>query len=420
MKVLVIGSGGREHALVWKLNQSKEIKKLYCAPGNAGTYELAKNIPISANDLKGLLEFSQKEKIDLTVVGPEEPLALGIVDKFTKSGLEIFGPTRKAAQIEASKIFAKKFMKRFAIPTADFEVFDDYNRALSYLRSCSFPKVIKADGLAAGKGVSVCHSLTEAEEALKKMMLEKVFSGAGESVVIEEYLAGEEASILAFTDGETIIPMIPAQDHKPVFDGDKGPNTGGMGCYAPAPIVTPSLLQAITKQVLIPTIQGMKKIGRPYKGVLYAGLMIKGKGFKVLEFNCRFGDPETQVILPLLQSDLLEIIQSCLAGRLGEVQIKWEKGSCVCVVLASGGYPLKYEKGKEIIGCENLRRESNTVAFHAGTAIKVVTNGGRVLGITSTAPTIKQAISKAYQSVKKVSFEKMHYRIDIGAKASRS
>lgn len=423
MKVLVIGSGGREHALAWKLSQSKKVKKIYCAPGNAGTQELAINIALGAEDLKNLVKFAKREKIDLTIVGPDNSLALGIVDKFEKAGLKIFGPNKKAAQIEASKIFAKRFMKKFNIPTADFKVFSDHKKVLTYLHSCSFPQVIKADGLALGKGVSICHSFKEAKKEVEKIMVKKTFGEAGKKIVIEEYLLGQEASILAFADGQIVVPMIPSQDHKQVFDGDKGPNTGGMGCYAPVPIITSKLMRQIIKEVLIPAVKGMRKIGRPYKGILYAGLMVKDNQVKVLEFNARFGDPETQVVLPLLRTDLLEIIESCLSGNLDKIRIKWRKEACVCVVLASGGYPLEYKKGKEIKGLGSFKGVSDSFVFHAGTALndkhRFVTNGGRVLCVSSVAPSLKQAKNKSYQGVKRISFDGMHYRTDIGMKALR-
>lgn len=422
MKVLVIGSGGREHALVWKLAQSPQNPQLFAAPGNAGIAELARCVPIAADDLKGLRDFALEEGIELTVVGPEVPLALGIVDLFQGSGLRIFGPTKAAAQIEASKVFAKEFMREVGIPTGDFKVFDDYGQALDYLQGWDGPIVVKADGLAAGKGSIVCDNRQEAEAALELIMVERKFGASGDRVLIEERLYGEEASCLAFSDGERIALFPPTQDHKPVFDGDRGPNTGGMGCYAPAPVVNPELQEEIRRTILEPAIRGLAERGCPYRGVLYAGVIITEEGPKVLEFNCRFGDPETQPQVPLLESDLLAILEACIDGRLEEGRVRWRKGAAVCVVLASGGYPGEYEKGKPITGLDRITDPQTTV-FHAGTARRdggLVTNGGRVLGVTSWDDTIERAIKRVYQQVGLIQFEKMHYRTDIGAKALRN
>ena len=422
MKVLVIGSGGREHALVWKLAQSVQRPQLFAAPGNAGIAELARCVPIAADDLKGLRDFALEEGIDLTVVGPEVPLALGIVDLFRGSGLRIFGPTKAAAQIEASKVFAKEFMREVGIPTGGFEVFDDYGQALAYLQGRDGPIVVKADGLAAGKGSIVCDNRREAEAALELIMVERKFGASGDRVLIEERLYGEEASCLAFSDGEHIALFPPTQDHKPVFDGDKGPNTGGMGCYAPAPVVTPELREEIRRTILEPAIQGLAERGCLYQGVLYAGVIITEEGPKVLEFNCRFGDPETQPQVPLLESDLLSILEACIDGQLEEGEVRWRRGAAVCVVLASGGYPGEYEKGKPITGLDRITDPQTTV-FHAGTARRdgeIVTNGGRVLGVTSWDNTIERAIERVYRQVRLIEFEKMHYRTDIGAKALRN
>ena len=422
MKVLVIGSGGREHALVWKLAQSVQRPQLFAAPGNAGIAELARCVPIAADDLKGLRDFALEEGIDLTVVGPEVPLALGIVDLFRGSGLRIFGPTKAAAQIEASKVFAKEFMREVGIPTGGFEVFDDYGQALAYLQGRDGPVVVKADGLAAGKGSIVCDNRREAEAALELIMVERKFGASGDRVLIEERLYGEEASCLAFSDGEHIALFPPTQDHKPVFDGDKGPNTGGMGCYAPAPVVTPELREEIRRTILEPAIQGLAERGCLYQGVLYAGVIITEEGPKVLEFNCRFGDPETQPQVPLLESDLLSILEACIDGQLEEGEVRWRRGAAVCVVLASGGYPGEYEKGKPITGLDRITDPQTTV-FHAGTARRdgeIVTNGGRVLGVTSWDNTIERAIERVYRQVRLIEFEKMHYRTDIGAKALRN
>ena len=430
MRILVIGSGGREHALVWKLAQSPSNPQLFGAPGNAGIARLARCVPIQADDLQGLHHFALEKHIDLTLVGPEVPLAVGIVDLFENSGLRIFGPTKAAAQIEVSKVFAKEFMREAGIPTGDFEVFDDYERARAYVRKQDRPLVVKADGLAAGKGSIVCDTPQEAEVALVRIMVERSFGAAGDRVLIEERLFGEEASCLAFSDGHHLALFPATQDHKPAYDGDQGPNTGGMGCYAPAPLVTPELEQEIHDRILEPAIQGLAQRGRPYRGVLYAGVIITAQGPKVLEFNCRFGDPETQPQVPLLESDLVSILEACIEGRLGEKEVRWREGAAVCVVLASGGYPGAYEKGKPITGLDRITDPQSTV-FHAGTARRAcpegsrrdgetVTNGGRVLGVTSWDTTIAQAIERVYRQVEKIHFEKMHYRTDIGAKALRS
>ncbi len=419
MKVLIVGSGGREHALAWKLGQSRKISQIFIAPGNAGTVQIGKNINIAAENVQSLLSFAQKEKIDLTVVGPEAPLALGIVDLFKKKNLLIFGPLKKAAQIEASKVFAKRFMKKFKIPTADFKAFSDYQKTKKYLKTCQFPQVLKADGLTAGKGVFVCKTLNEALKVLKEIMVEKKFGLAGNKLVIEECLLGQEVSVIGFTDGQTILPLLVAQDHKPIFDGDKGPNTGGMGAYAPTPLVNQKMMDQIINQILKPAVLGMKKIGRPYQGILYAGLMLTKQGPEVLEFNCRFGDPETQPQLMLLKSDLIDLILACIEGKLKNKKISWYPGYSVCVVLASKGYPDKYQKGYKIRGLPQ-RSLLTTQIFHASTKLvqnKIVTNGGRVLGVTSRAPTLKQAIEKAYLQVEKINFKNKYYRTDIGAKA---
>ena len=421
MKILVIGSGGREHALVWKLAQSLHHPQLFAAPGNGGMAELARCIPIAAEDLKELRDFALEEGMDLTVVGPEVPLALGIVDLFQSSGLRIFGPTTAAAQIEASKAFAKEFMREVGIPTGDFHVFEDYEQALAYLRGQDRPWVVKADGLAAGKGSIVCDNRQQAEEALELIMVERAFGAAGDRVLIEERLYGEEASCLAFSDGKHLALFPATQDHKPAYDGDQGPNTGGMGCYAPAPVVTPELQEEIRCTILEPAIRGLAERGTPYQGVLYAGVIITKEGPKVLEFNCRFGDPETQPQVPLLESDLVSILEACMEGRLKGADARWQKGAAVCVVLASGGYPGDYEKGKPISGLDRIT-DPQTAVFHAGTARRdggIVTHGGRVLGVTSWDTDIARAIERVYQQVKLINFERMHYRTDIGAKALR-
>ncbi len=420
MKVLVVGGGGREHALVWKISQSPKVTKIYAAPGNAGIAQLAECVPIKAEDIAGLLAFAQSTMIDLTIVGPEGPLSRGIVDVFTQAGLRAFGPSGKAAEIEASKRFSKDLMKKYSIPTAEYEVFVDKAAAASFVRQKGAPIVIKADGLAAGKGVVVAETMEEALKALDVIMTEKAFGSAGDRVVIEECLKGEEASFMAFSDGKTVVPMASSQDHKRVFDSDKGPNTGGMGAYSPAPIVTKKLERKVMDTIMIPTVRAMEKEGRTFKGVLYAGLMIHDGEAKVLEFNARFGDPETQPVMARLETDLIEIIDAILAGTLSKIDIKWKPDSAVCVVMASGGYPGSYEKGKVITGLENAVKKKDVVVFHAGTALKngaVVTDGGRVLGVTGLGPVIAAAIDNAYAGVREISYEGAHYRRDIGARA---
>lgn len=422
MKILVIGSGGREHAIVWKLAQSPLAEEIYCAPGNAGIADLAECVNIPADDVDTLLEFAQAEKIGLTVVGPEAPLAAGIVDKFTAAGLKIFGPSQKAAMIEGSKALAKEIMEKYGIPTAKYAAFTDKEAALAYLDANPAPIVVKADGLAAGKGVVVAMTTAEAREAVESMLSGNAFGAAGARVVIEEYLEGEEVSVLAFSDGKTVLPMVSAQDHKRVFDDDKGPNTGGMGAYSPAPIYTPQLAGQVLQQVLQPAVDGMRQEGRLYKGVLYAGLMLTAQGVKVLEFNARFGDPETQAVLMRLQSDLAEIMLAVIDERLDEYSLSWADEAAVCVVMASGGYPGAYAKGQPISGLPQAAEQADTVVFHAGTKFsgqQVVADGGRVLGVTASAPTIKAAIDKAYQAVDLISWQDCFCRRDIGAKALR-
>lgn len=419
MKILVVGSGGREHTLVWKIAQSPLVKTIYCAPGNAGIGQLAQCVPIKDTNIDELLRFADKNHIDLTVVGPEVPLAMGIVDRFQSQGLNIFGPSRRAAEIESSKIFAKYVMKKYGIPTATHKKFDQFEEAKKYLDSVDIPIVIKADGLAAGKGAVVCLTREEAGESLQKMMVDRIFGEAGKKVIIEQYLRGQEVSVLAFTDGVNILPLVPAQDHKPIFDGDKGPNTGGMGAYAPAILVDDEMLKTVQKKILEPAVKGMALEDRPYRGVLYAGLMITRQGPKVIEFNCRFGDPETQVILPLVNSDIVPILQACSNGNLKKMKLEGSNKFAVCVIMASGGYPGKYEKGKQIIG---LDREfgDEVIIFHAGTKYtndRIVTNGGRVLGVTALGADIGDAINRAYRAVGKITFDGAYYRKDIGYKA---
>ncbi|MDI6704365.1 MAG: phosphoribosylamine--glycine ligase [bacterium] len=423
MKVLVVGSGGREHALCWKIRCSNRVKDLYAVPGNAGISKIAKCIDIkigSPNYFADLANLVKKEHIDLIIVGPEAPLVEGISDYFANQGLRIFGPNKRAARLEGSKAFAKHFMKKYGIPTADFCTFTNFGDAVEYIKKKGVPIVIKASGLAAGKGVSVCFSLEEAIDSLRRIMVSQVFGRAGQRVVIEEYLEGDEVSILAFVDGETFIPMVSSTDHKRIFDQDKGPNTGGMGAYSPTPVVTREIERRIEEEILYPTVKGLLDEGERYVGVLYLGLMITRDGPKVLEYNIRFGDPETQVILPRLRTDLVEIIEACLSGSLNRLEIKWDEGATVCVVVASGGYPGKYENGKEILGLEEVGSMENVFVFHAGTVQrngKIVTSGGRVLGVTSSARTMDEAVKKVYTAVDKIHFDSMYYRKDIGYKA---
>ncbi len=437
MRVLVIGSGGREHALIWKIAQSKLVDRIFCAPGNGGIRNLAECIDIKVNDIQGLLDFAVREKIDLTVVGPELPLADGIVDEFQKAKLKIFGPTKKAARLESSKVFAKELMKKYNVPTADFDIFDEPEAAKRFVNQTGSPCVVKADGLAVGKGVIICKTTQEAEEAIDSIMRDKIFGQAGARIVIEDCLQGEEASIIVFTDSKEIIPLASSQDHKRVFDFDKGANTGGMGAYSPAPVVTAELDKQILESIVSPVIKGLISEGLIYKGILYVGIMITPDGPRVLEFNVRFGDPETQAILPRLNSDLIEVMLATVEGTLSQWkkargQLDWDKRTCVCVVCASGGYPGKYEKGKEIFGLDEILSIPGVEVFHAGTKIfdtgktniqhptsniKYITNGGRVLGVTGLGDTIEQAIKRTYEAVEKIKFEGMHYRKDIGQKA---
>ncbi len=420
MKVLVIGNGGREHALVWKISQSSRVSKIFCAPGNAGTSELAENIPIKADDIEGLLTFAQKEKIDLTVVGPELPLTLGLVDRFEASDLRVFGPNRAAAVLEGSKAWTKDFLKENAIPTAAYENFDDFEEAVVYLKKQSFPVVIKADGLAAGKGVVIAQDEAEAVEALDSILRKKIFGAAGASVVIEDFLEGEEASFLAFVDGETVLPMDSAQDHKRIFDGDQGPNTGGMGVYSPAPVVTESVRARAMKEILEPTLRGLKKKGIFYKGVLYAGLMIDKSGApKLLEYNVRFGDPETQALMIRLKTDFLDVADWVIDQRLKDKTLTWEPGASITVVLAAEGYPGEIKTGAKITGLKDVAGQKDLVVFHAGTKQEgdaVSVSGGRVLGVTALGVDLKDARRKAYAACERISWPGMQYRKDIGLK----
>ncbi len=420
MNVLVIGGGGREHALIWKLRESPSVDEIYCAPGNGGILDLATCIDIDVLDFAGLIDFVKKNKVELTIVGPEVPLTEGIVDAFEEAGLAIFGPSKKAAELEGSKAFAKDFMKKYKIPTAEYMTFVSASEAKEYIRKIGAPCVVKADGLAAGKGVVVAMTEDEAMKAVDEIMKDRRFGDAGQQIVVEEFLDGEEVSLLALTDGKTVVPMLPAQDHKRVFDNDQGPNTGGMGAYAPAPICDASMLEWVHENILKPTVEGMKNEGRLFRGVLYAGLMITKKGPIVLEFNVRFGDPETQPILLLLQSDIIPVCNSVINGTLDGSILKWYQGSAVCVVVASGGYPNEYDKGLPISIAE---MPEHTKVFHAGTMTnddgQLVSSGGRVLGVTSQGVTLEMAIKNVYESVVKVNFEHMHFRKDIGAKALR-
>ncbi len=423
MKVLVVGSGGREHAIAWKLKQSSRIKKIFSAPGNPGTAETGENVPIKADDIEGLKDFALSEGIDLTVVGPELPLTLGIVDLFKREGLKIFGPEKGAAELEGSKVFSKELMAEYNIPTAGFRVFDDMEEAKRYVESKGAPLVVKADGLAAGKGAIVCKKTEEALEALRLIMEERAFGDAGRRVVIEDFLEGEEASFICITDGKNVVPLAASQDHKAVYDGDRGPNTGGMGAYSPAPIVTGELEREIVDTIMVPVVRAMEAEGRPYRGVLYAGLMIRDGRPMVLEFNCRFGDPEAQPLLVRLKDDLFELLLEASTGSLDGVELHWDERAALCVVMASKGYPGSYEKGKEIHGLEEVSKMEDVVVFHAGTALKdgkVVTAGGRVLGVTGLGKDIKEAMERAYSAVKKISWDGVYYRTDIGMKALKA
>lgn len=420
MKILVIGSGGREHAILWKLSQSPKVSELYVAPGNDGMDELAKRVAIPVENLEDLAEFAKNNEIDLTIVGPEVPLVLGVVDVFEKAGLRCFGPSQKAAQIEGSKAFSKNLMQKYNIPTAQYAVYSQAEEAKAYANTLGYPCVVKADGLAAGKGVIICQDAEEATRAIEDMLIDNAFGDAGARVVIEEFLQGEEVSILAFSDGKTVVPMVSSQDHKRIFDHDKGPNTGGMGAYSPAPIYTEEVSKFTQTDILERTIEAMAKEGATFKGILYAGLMVTDKGVKVLEFNARFGDPETQPVLARLESDLVEIVEAVIDERLDNIDISWKNEASVCVILASKGYPESSSKGDTITGLEKID-DTSVKVFHSGTkrneAGDFVTNGGRVLGVTAIDEDIEGAISRAYQAVEKISFDGMQYRSDIGARA---
>ena len=420
MKVLVIGSGGREHALVWKLNQSTRVKKIYCAPGNAGIKKMATCVDCAANDIDGLLAFAKKEQIELTIVGPEDPLTLGIVDRFQEEGLRIFGPSARGAILEGSKVFTKDFLKKYDIPSADYKTFIKAGPAKKYIDKLGAPCVVKADGLAAGKGVIVAQTKSEAKKAVDLILKEKAFGDAGSRVVVEEFLMGEEASFIAFTDGTTILPLPSSQDHKAVYEGDRGPNTGGMGAYSPAPVMTEAMSMRVMNEVMLPTIRGMEAEGRPYKGMLYAGMMIDGDRINVLEFNCRFGDPECQPLLMKMKTDLVDVLDAVIDSTLDQIELDIDPRPTVCVVMASEGYPGKYATGKAITGLINASKIKDVVVFHAGTAIKnrrTVTAGGRVLGVTAIGSTLKVALDRAYKAVDAISWKGTFFRRDIGHRA---
>ncbi len=420
MKILVVGGGGREHALVWKIAQSPLVDTLYCAPGNPGIAQLAECVHIAADEIDALLDFARAEAIDLTVVGPEVPLTLGIVDRFQAAGLEIFGPNRAAARIEGSKSFSKDLMKKYGIPTAAYETFTERDEAVAYIKEQGAPIVVKADGLAAGKGVIVAMTEEQAIAAVDDIMLDKVFGAAGSSVVIEEFMEGEEASFFAFTDGRNILPLASSQDHKRIFDNDEGPNTGGMGAYSPAPVVTAELHDEIVETIVKPTIAGMASDGCPYSGILYVGLMIKDGKPRVVEYNARFGDPEAQPLLMRMKSDIVPVLQACARGDLRQDSIEWHDKAAVCVVMASGGYPAAYAKGFGITGLEDAAALEDVMVFHAGTGFddgKIVNTGGRVLGVTGLGSTVAAAIACAYLAVDKIEWTGAQYRRDIGRKA---
>ena len=418
MKVLVVGSGGREHALCWKIAQRPDTE-VYVAPGNIGMVDVATLVNIKVDDIAGLVDFAKAEGIDLTVVGPELPLTLGIVDAFQEAGLACFGPNKAAAKLEGSKAFSKELMKKYGIPTAAFDTFTDVEKAKAFVDEIGVPCVVKADGLAAGKGVIICMTREEADKAIEDMLTDHAFGDASATIVIEEYMVGPEVSVLAFADGKSVLPMVSAQDHKRIFDGDKGPNTGGMGAYSPAPVYTEALSAEVNKTIIEPTIAAMAAEGTPFTGILYTGLMLTEKGPRVLEYNVRFGDPETQPIMVRMKSDIVELFQACVDGKLDEAALEWHDEAAVCVIMASGGYPASSEKGVPIYGLDDIAAEE-AIVFHSGTAEKdgeIVTNGGRVLGVTAKDATIKGAIDKAYAAVEKINFDHMQFRRDIGARA---
>ena len=417
MKILVVGGGGREHAIVKKLAQSKKNPKIYVAPGNAGTEEIATNVAISVMDFDSLVDFAKKEKIDLTVVGMDDPLVGGIVDRFEAEGLRVFGPRKNAAILEGSKAFSKDLMKKYGIPTAAYENFNDPQKAIKYLETANYPIVLKADGLALGKGVLICKTFEEAKSGIEELMIDKSFGDAGNTIVIEEFLQGREVSVLSFVDGTHYALMTSAQDHKRAKDGDEGLNTGGMGTFSPSPFYTEEVDRYCKEHIYQKTVDAMRAEGREFKGIIFYGLMLTKSGVKVLEYNARFGDPETQVVLPRMENDIIDVFEACIDGCLDKIDLKFEDNAAVCVVLASDGYPLKYEKGKKITGLENFEGKTDIFAFHAGTKKvngDVLTNGGRVLGVTATAPTLKEARDQAYEATKLIEFENKYMRNDIG------
>lgn len=416
-KVLVVGGGGREHAILWKLKQSKEEMELFCAPGNGGIAQIAACVPLKADDVDGIVSWAKENAMDLVFVAPDDPLALGMVDALQEAGIRAFGPTRSAAELEWSKAYSKWLMKKYAIPTADFEVFDDAEQATAYLSGASYPIVVKADGLALGKGVLICENFTQAKQAVQDIMLDKKFGKAGTQIVIEEFMTGPEVSVLAFCDGKTILPMVAAQDHKRAYDNDEGLNTGGMGTFAPSPKFTPELQEYAQKEIFEKTVEALNAEGREFKGVIFFGLMITPNGLKVLEYNARLGDPETQSVFMLLKTDLAEVIDAVIDGTLDRISLAWEEGAAVCVVMASRGYPQKYESGKQIEGLDTV--DKDIVVFHAGTRTedgKFYTSGGRVLGITAAGKDIPAAREAAYRNLEKIRFDGAHYRKDIGIK----
>ena len=420
MKVLIVGSGGREHALAWKITQSPLLTRLYCAPGNAGIASLAECVDLKADDVAGLAGFAAEQGIDLTVVGPERPLILGLADELRARGLPVYGPSAAAAQLEGSKIFTDELLARHGVSRKRFAAFSDPEAAVSFAREFGAPLVVKADGEALGKGVKVCSSLTEAEDFIRRCMVDKEFGSAGDRIVIEECLVGQECSIKVFTDGKTVVPMVPSQDHKRIGEGDTGDNTGGMGCYSPVPAVNDTLFDSIVERFLTPTVRAMKAEGMPYSGTLYAGIILPEAGPEILEYNCRFGDPETQVVLPRLESDLLEVLLATAEGRLHEVEVRWSNQAAVVVVIASGGYPGAYEKGKRISGLSDAAGVEGVEVFHAGTSGadgEVYTAGGRVLGVTAVGADLRQARERAYEACSRIIFDGMYYRRDIGWRA---
>ncbi len=419
MKILVVGGGGREHTIVWKIAQSPKVDKIYCAPGNGGIASIAECVPIKATDIEGIVSLAKEKEVDLVMVAPDDPLVMGMVDALEAEGIRAFGPRANAAIIEGSKVFSKELMKKYNIPTAGYEVFDDPAAALEYIKKGSFPAVIKAEGLALGKGVIIAQNFEEAQAGIHDIMEDKVFGESGNRVVIEEFLTGPEVSVLAFCDGKTVVPMVSAQDHKRAYDNDEGLNTGGMGTFSPSRLYDAAKAEECMQNIFLPTVAAMAAEGRPFKGVLYFGLMMTEKGVKVIEYNARFGDPETQVVLPRLKTDLVEIMEAVIDERLDEINIEWKDNAAVCVVMASGGYPTKYKTGYEITGLDEVEKNDDLMVFHAGTkrdGEKILTAGGRVLGITAVGENLDAAIKRAYEGVGMVSFENCHYRKDIGIK----